>query len=148
MLCLYHVRFDCSCHQLSGKANLNDCLKSVPPAMNDFLTRFRLKPYAVTTDIEKAFLQIKLHNNDKDVTRFFWFDDPTDPFSPLVTYRFRVVLFGATCSSFILHAIIMKHLKSNETNFTDMLKKGLYVDNILNSFDSENELISFNRESR
>lgn len=42
--------------------------------MNDLtgiLTRFRLKPYAVTTDIEKAFLQIELHNDDKDVTRFF-----------------------------------------------------------------------------
>lgn len=51
--------------------------------MNDLtgiLTRFRLKPYAVTTDIKKAFLQIEqieLHNDDKDVTRCFWFDDPT-----------------------------------------------------------------------
>ena len=145
------IVFDCSCHESSDKASLNDCLKSVPPAMNDLtgiLTRFRLKPYAVTTDIEKAFLQIELHNDDKDVTRFFWFDDPTDPSSPLVTYRFRVVLFGATCSPFILHATIMKHLKSNETHFTETLKKGLYVDNILTSFDSENELISFYRESR
>ena len=41
----------------------------------------------------------------------------------------------------------MKHLKSNKTNFTDKLKKGLYVDSILTSFDSENELISFYRES-
>ena len=78
----------------------------------------------------------------------FWFDDPTDPSSPLVTYRFRVVLFGANCSPFILHATIMKHLKSNETNFTDTLKKGLYVDNILTSFESKNELISFYRETR
>ena len=40
----------------------------------------------------------------------------------------------------------MKHLKSNETYFTDTLKKGLYVDNILTSFDknvSENNVFPF-----
>ena len=47
--------------------------------MNDItgiIARFRLQKYAVTTEIEKAFLQIQLHENDRDATRFFWFDDP------------------------------------------------------------------------
>lgn len=145
------IVFDCSCRESSGKASLNDCLQSVPPAMNDLtgiLTRFRLKEYAVTTDIEKAFLQIELHKDDRDATRFLWYDDPCDPSSPLVTYRFRVVLFGATCSPFILHATILKHLKTNDTRFTETLKDGLYVDNILTSFESEDELMSFYKESR
>ena len=60
--------FDCSCLKSPNRASL----KSVPPAMNDLigiLTRFRLNRYGVTTDIEKAFLQIELLNDDRDVTR-------------------------------------------------------------------------------
>ena len=71
--------------------------------MNDFtgiFARFRLHKYAVTTDIEKEFLQIQLHENDIDATRFFWFDDPTIPNCPLATFRLRTTLFGTTCSPF------------------------------------------------
>jgi hypothetical protein len=47
----------------SDKASLNDCLMSVPPKINDLtgiIARFRLNKYAVSTDIEKTFLQIEL----------------------------------------------------------------------------------------
>lgn len=40
--------------------------------MNDvigILTRFRLHKFAVTTDIEKAYLQIQLDEEDLDVTK-------------------------------------------------------------------------------
>jgi hypothetical protein len=40
---------------------------SVPPKINDLtgiITRFRLNKYAVSTDIEKVFLQIELDEND------------------------------------------------------------------------------------
>jgi hypothetical protein len=47
---------------------------SVPPKINDLtgiIARFRLNKYAVLTDIEKAFLQIELDENNGDVTQFF-----------------------------------------------------------------------------
>ncbi|KAL5009405.1 hypothetical protein ScPMuIL_014986 [Solemya velum] len=64
------VVYDCSCRDGNGGASLNDCLESHSPNLNDLpgiLTRFRLKQYALTTDIEKAFLQIGLHQEDRDV---------------------------------------------------------------------------------
>ncbi|XP_053390230.1 uncharacterized protein LOC128553138 [Mercenaria mercenaria] len=70
--------------------SLNDCLQSTPPELNDLtaiLVRFRLKQYTVVTEIEKAFLHIGLHENDRDMTRFLWLSDPTNPESALKTYR-------------------------------------------------------------
>ena len=145
------IVYDCSCRENANKPSLNDCLKTVPPNTNDItgiIARFRMNKYAMTTDIEKAFLQVELHPDDRDVTRFLWFEDPTNPDSTLATYRFRAVLFGTTCSPFILYATIMKHLDLNPFRYSEMLKKDLYVDNILSSFNNEDELLQFYKESR
>jgi hypothetical protein len=145
------IVYDCSCRESSDKASLNDCLMSVPPKINGLtgiIARFRLNKYAVSTDIEKALLQIELDENNQDVTRFLWLSDSNDPNSPLITYRFRVVLFGTTCSRFILNATVLRHLKLNPSHTSNLLKNDLYVDNVLSSFPDENSLISFYRESR
>lgn len=111
--------------------------------------RFRLHRYAVTTDIEKASLHVGLHKQDRDVTRFFWLSDPNDPESALITYRFRVVLFGATCSPFILNATLQKHLSdSRNTTTAGIIERDLYVDNAISSFDQSNELMQYFHESR
>ena len=99
------IVYDCSCKSSSDSPSLNDCLMSTPPKLNDItslILRFRSDRYAVTTDIEKAFLNIGLTKEDRDVTRFYWLSNPADPNSALQTYRFKSVLFGATCSPFIL----------------------------------------------
>ncbi|VDH97053.1 Hypothetical predicted protein [Mytilus galloprovincialis] len=93
------IVYDCSCRQSRQLPSLNDCLLSTPPILNDLTTllvRFRLNPVAIVTDIEKAFLHVGLHDEDRDVTRFLWLSDPKDPRSHLTTYRFKSVLFGAT----------------------------------------------------
>ncbi|VDI51319.1 Hypothetical predicted protein [Mytilus galloprovincialis] len=145
------IVYDCSCRESSDKPSLNDCLMSVPPQMNELtgiIARFRLHQYAATTDIEKAFLQIELDEKDRDVTRFFWLSEPADPTSQLITYRFRVVLFGTTCSPFILNATLLKHLNNNSSITANMLKKDLYVDNVLSSFQTEESMMTFYKESR
>ena len=40
------------------------------------LIRFRLHPIAVIADVEKAFLNIGLHDRDRDNTRFLWLKNP------------------------------------------------------------------------
>ena len=40
--------------------------------LTGILLRFRLNKIAIVADIEKAFLQIGLLEDAKDVTRFFW----------------------------------------------------------------------------
>ncbi|XP_053390638.1 uncharacterized protein LOC128553494 [Mercenaria mercenaria] len=107
------IVYDCSCRMSRNHPSLNDCLQSTPPQLNDLaaiLVRFRFHKFAVVSDIEKAFLNVGLHEKDRDVTRFVWPSDPTNPDSPLKTYRFKSVLFGSVCSPFILNATILKHL--------------------------------------
>lgn len=145
------IVYDCSCRETLNAASLNDCLMYIPPQLNSIaskLLRFRHSKYAVTTDIEKAFLNVGLEEEDRDVTRFFWFDDPTNPNGQLVNYRFKSVLFGATCSPFILNAVLMKHLKESMSIWTSKLTEDLYVDNIISSFRTEEELISFYNQTR
>ncbi|VDI22616.1 Hypothetical predicted protein [Mytilus galloprovincialis] len=145
------IVYDCSCRQDSESPSLNDCLSSTPPQLNkltDILTRFRYGKYALTTDIEKAFLQIGLDEEDRDSTRFFWLRDPSNPKSELETYRFKVILFGATCSPFILNATLLKHLSTVKSATAEILKRDLYVDNVLTSVNTEEAALNFFEESR
>ncbi|XP_062616210.1 uncharacterized protein LOC134277925 [Saccostrea cucullata] len=144
------IVYDCSCKQ-SGYLSLNDCLESHSPQLNEIptiLTRFRAKRYAVSTDIEKAFLQIRLHEKDRDMTRFFWLTDYTNPDAGISTYRFKVVLFGATCSPFLLNKTLETHFERNPCETQRELSKSLYVDNVLTSFNDENSLMKFYKTSR
>ena len=146
------IVYDCSCKASRDSPSLNDCLSNTPPHLNALtaiLLRFRNHKYAICTDIEKAFLNVGLHQDDRDVTRFFWLSDPNDPDSDLQMYRFKSVLFGATCSPFILNATILKHLDEiKQCEVTDLIKKGLYVDNILTSVPSEQMLLDLFTQSR
>ncbi|XP_033729885.1 uncharacterized protein LOC117319145 [Pecten maximus] len=145
------IVFDCSCKEKHGSASLNDCLETNAPQLNDLpilLTKFRKNNYAVTTDIEKAFLQIGLEEEDRDYTIFFWLRDYTDPDSEIITYRFKVVLFGATCSPFILNATLLKLFTDNSNRTSLELERSLYVDNVLTSFNDEISLLRFYTEAR
>ena len=107
------IVYDCSYHQTRNQPSLNDSLLTGQLQLNDLcciILRFRFHPVGICTDIEKAFLHIQLHEDDRDRTRFLWLSNPQDPDSELVTYRFRVVLFGAVCSPFMLNAALHCHL--------------------------------------
>ena len=57
------IVYDCSCKLSPTSASLNDCLIHTPPNLNDIsslVLRFRSSKCGVTTDIEKAFLNIGL----------------------------------------------------------------------------------------
>ena len=139
------IVFDCSARSCSNSNSLNDCLWTGPPLTSDLtqvLLRFRLNKYVCLSDIEKAFLMVQLREEDRDYTRFLWYKDPLSPNKELITYRFKVVLFGATCSPFLLNATILKHLSSLEEDTTH-IREGLYVDNLLYTCNDEQELSSF-----
>ena len=124
---------------------------STSPVLNELsriLLRFRLNRFAITTDIEKAFLHVGLCEEDRDVTRFLWLSNPLDVNSPLTTYRFKAILFGATCSPFILNATLLKHLQRSENKTAKLLEQDLYVDNILTSVNDENDAVTYFKESR
>ncbi|XP_063408858.1 uncharacterized protein LOC134692334 [Mytilus trossulus] len=146
------IVYDCSCRQSPSHPSLNDCLMDTPPKLNDLtnlLVQFRANQFATCTDIEKAFLHVGLSEEDRDVTRFLWLSDPTNPGSQLKTYRFKAVLFGATSSPFILNATIQKHLKQFRNSETaKILERDIYVDNILSSMNKEEDLLTYFKEAR
>lgn len=120
--------------------SLNDALEKGPnllPVLWGTLLRFRVGRIGVVGDLEKAFLQILLHENDRNVCCFLW----QHPDGCTVTYRLTRVFFGASSSPFLLQVVLKHHLESEEEDLevTRELLRNLYVDDTVNSFDTDND---------
>ena len=102
----------------------------------------------ISTDLEKAFLHVRLDEGDRDYTRFLWLSTPSDPHSELVTYRFKTVLFGSTSSPFMLNATLYYHLNSYDTPTAHDMKQNLYVDNIISGCNTEEQAVQYYEEAR
>ena len=123
---------------------------SGPPFLNNpyyILIRFRTHTYAFATDIEKAFSHMKLHEADRDCTRFLWLLDATNPASDLAMYRFKVVPFGMASWPFMLNATIDLHLKKFSSSIAQDMKENLYVDNLISGSNSEDTIINYYKNS-
>ena len=113
--------------------SLNECLFRGPVLLQDLagiLLRFRLQQVAITADIEKVFLQVSLHQMDRDATRFLWLKSVNDQSSSqqIQEYRFTRVPFGVISSPFLLAATINHHLKTQESLVAEVIRRDLYVD--------------------
>ena len=109
------VVYDASAKTRPGNKSLNECLYRGPvilPSLFGMLLRFRLSPIGITSDIEKAFLNIGLQISDRDATRFLWLKDTTNKTTTnnVQTFRFCRVPFGVVSSPFLLGATITYHL--------------------------------------
>ena len=145
------IVYDCSCRQSQGQPSLNDCLMVGPTFLNDMcgiLLRFRTHRFGLSTDIEKAFLHVTLHEADRDYTRFLWLSDPTKPESNLIVYRFRVVLFGSVSSPFMLNAALHCHLQKYPSSVAADIENNLYVDNIISGCNTEPNAVDYYNKSR
>lgn len=132
------VVYDASSKEREG-TSLNDCLHAGPsltPELFDIILRFRLEQTAIIADIEKAFLMVSIQEGDRDFLRFLWVDDPFSEQPQLVTYRFTRVVFGVTCSPFLLNATLRTHVthyKHEDPKFADLMLRSLYVDDLTTS---------------
>ena len=113
--------------------SLNDCLYKGPqltPLIFDILHRFRTYPVALTSDIEKAFLQISIEPMERNYLRFLWYDDVFSDFPKLKWLRFARVIFGVTSSPFLLNGTIRKHIGNYKYDqaFSEKIENSFYVD--------------------
>ncbi|GFU83202.1 integrase catalytic domain-containing protein [Trichonephila clavipes] len=139
--------FDASA-KINNHPSLNDCLETgnnLIESVPAILARFRLKPIGVISDIRRAFLQISLHEKDRDFVRFLWYDNEGN----IRTNRHARVAFGVTSSPFLLMAVINYHLLKESVKeryseeFLKKLQDSFYVDNCVTRVQNNAELRIF-----
>ena len=149
----WRIVFDGSSHEANAPS-LNDILEMGPnllPEMIAVLMRFRLHPFAVITDITQAFLQLVVHPNDRDLTRFFWYhltDNGTS--EPITTrkraiYRFKRLPFGLTCSPFLLSATLRELATTRQSQFptaAPLIDKSTFMDDFIAGAEDDNSIVT------
>uniref|UniRef100_A0A1I7T9M5 Integrase catalytic domain-containing protein n=1 Tax=Caenorhabditis tropicalis TaxID=1561998 RepID=A0A1I7T9M5_9PELO len=136
---------DTSSH-VKNELSANDCVHEGPNMLNKHIglhLRHRLEQYAITADIAKAFHQVRLQTQDRNVTKFLWVKNielpPTG--GNLITYRFTRIPFGMKCSPFLLAATIRHYLLLAANIISNEIGQNLYVDNIMVTTNDENQVL-------
>uniref|UniRef100_A0A1I7VWU5 Reverse transcriptase domain-containing protein n=1 Tax=Loa loa TaxID=7209 RepID=A0A1I7VWU5_LOALO len=146
------VVFDASAKTNEGPS-LNECLYKGPvmlPLLIGILLRARQGRYLVIADVEKAFLQVSLKQEDRDVTRFLWLKDKSKGAikENLVIFRFTRVPFGVVSSPFLLAAVIRHLLSEENSELSEEIAENLYVDNVVLTSESEAESTKMAKEAK
>ncbi|XP_065668049.1 uncharacterized protein LOC136088288 [Hydra vulgaris] len=145
------IVYDCSARKVAQSPSLNDCLEvgpSLQPLIFDILVRNRMNKLCVLADVKKAFLQIRIHEMDRDAQRLIWYKDLKN--MELTDLRFTRVIFGSRSSPYILGATIKKHISKYKDIYPKTvlaLEEDTYVDDIQAGGETEDELIRFKNES-
>ncbi|XP_057366140.1 uncharacterized protein LOC130687002 [Daphnia carinata] len=103
----------------------------------------------VGADIEKMFHQVKVPEEDQAAFRFLY-RTPGSISAPL-TYQTTVHVFGAISSSMSCIFVLNRTADDHRNQFPDVadsVRRNFYVDNYLNSFDSEDEVIKPSRQMK
>ena len=133
--------------------SLNECLhrgKNIIGNLCGVLLRFRMKVLGIIADIEKAYLQLELSPDDRDVTRFLWVKDINLPFKKenILELRFCRVIWGIVCSAFLLASTIMYHLSRYDNSVSLDISRNIYVDNLISGISSTEEGITYYKETK
>ena len=114
------IVYDASAETQKSGVSLNDCLHAGPslnPLLFDILLSFQEQKIALVADIDKAFLNIEVHESDQDF------------------YGFTRVVFGVNSSPLLLNATLRHHINKyapNDAKFCDKMVRSSPVSSILN----------------
>ena len=132
------VVFDASAKTVSG-VSLNDQLlvgPTVHPSLVDVLLRFRKYKVALTTDVSRMYRAVLLPEHQRDLHRFIWREDPTQP---LKDFRMTRLTFGVSASSFAANMAMkqnaLDHVKTHPLAAQAVIDS-FYVDDGLIGADS------------
>lgn len=138
------VVFDASAKTSTG-ISLNQILcvgPNVQPDLFNILLNFRTWPVAYVADIEKMYRQVLLDQNDRDLLRIIWRDNPQ---LPLQEFTLNTVTYGTAPAAF-LAIQALNQLADDEVPHNDQLKNivqsSFYVDNLAHGNNSTHEAIT------
>lgn len=144
--------FDASSTDQKG-LSLNACLEkgnNMIDIIPNLINNFRTGAIGITSDIEKAFLNISVKPSDREYLKFLWYEN--ESLQDLITYRHCRLVFGLTSSPFLLAATLLYHIGKMKHGIlaetAQRLEKSLYVDNCLVSVDTEMEANKFIGEAK
>ncbi|XP_055923993.1 uncharacterized protein LOC129954238 [Eupeodes corollae] len=129
--------------------SLNSKLLTGPdtlPALSDVLFRFRQRKFAICGDIKEMFHQIEILESDQHAQRFLWRNKDT---GRIEDYLMRVMTFGSTCSPYCAQYIKNKNASaylSQHPRAVEAIIKNHYVDDYLDSLDTEEEAVLLAKE--
>lgn len=124
--------------------SLNDVLLAGPDLLQSLvaiLWKFRQRKFGFCGDVKEMFHQVRIREEDRSSQRFLWrnleYQRPPD------VYEMMVMTFGSTCSP--VCAQYVKNLNAekyaSEPDIRDAIIKKFYVDDYLDSKDTEEEAI-------
>ena len=140
--------FDASAASSSG-VSLNDLLMvgpTVHSSLTDVLIRFRLHRVALTTDVSRMYRAVLLDEADKDLHRFVWRRNSTEP---LMDYRMKRVTFGVAASSYAANMAVKQNAIDLAQEYPAAAKavhQSFYVDDGLTGADSLDEAVVLQKE--
>ncbi|XP_044760886.1 uncharacterized protein LOC123318341 [Coccinella septempunctata] len=143
------IRFVLDAAAKSFGYSLNDFLFQGPdfvPSVVSVLWRFRQGKIAFSADIAEMFHQVVIRQENRCSQRFFW--RGRDRVGKPSVYQMNVMIFGAISSPSQAQFIKNKNADLCEEEFTNIgraIKRQHYVDDYLDSCDSEDEAIQLVR---
>ena len=126
--------------------SLNDPLLVGPVIQDplfDLLLRFRMHRVALVADIEKMYLQVKVHADQTPLQRILWRSSEE---TPIGTYELQRVTFELKPSSFLATRVLLQlAVDEGETyrRAQRALRENFYVDDFIGGANSEDEAIHF-----
>ena len=145
------IVYDASAKSSTKHVSLNQCLENGPPLQNfiwNILTRSRLRPTLLCRGIEKAFLQIRIRESERDVLRFHWVNSLES--KNIEILRFTRLVFGLTQSPFILQGSLKKHFENYRGSFKELIKiieDDMYVDDLVTGGNNLEEVKEIKQSS-
>lgn len=127
--------------------SLNNRLLTGPDLLTSLigvLLRLRERKIAISGDIKGMFHQVRVRQVDTHALRLLW-RSPTLSGPPDV-YAMQVQIFGAASSPTVCSYVLRRAAADNESEFpglVERVKNNCYMDNYMDSFDTEEEAMEF-----
>ena len=140
--------FDASSKPHPLASSINNCMFTGPPLQPllwNIMVRARMSSNLLLADIQKAFLQIAIKEEDRDAFRFLFERDEKEEH-----FRFARVSFGVEASPFLLGATLEYHYDQQSPELEETvtaLRENTYVDNIMQTGNNIDKLEKFKKES-